>query len=104
MAAVDLSAKPTGFSSATVMWSIPSVAYTPEMYTVIYGTNRRDLSRRSDVIAGIPNATHYAIELMQLEHNTRYYYKIQSNNTVGSTESDTHHFDIKDASEYREHF
>lgn len=97
MAAVSSIATVTSFSSASIMWTVPSVTYTPETYAVVYGTDQMSLNQKSVIIHGVSDTTHYIIELTQLEHNTSYYYKIQSNNTVGSTESGTYTFDVLDA-------
>ena len=73
------------------------MAYTPERYTVVYGTNQMNLNQRSTTISGDSSTTRYSVELTQLEHGTRYYFRVQSMNTIGSTNSELASFEIQNA-------
>ena len=74
------------------------MAYTPETYTVVYGTNQLNLDQRSDSVNGTSGTTHYSVELTQLQHSTQYYYQVESVNTVGRTYSEIiESFEIQNA-------
>lgn len=66
---------------------MPQVAYTPENYTVIYGTNRSILNDTSARVLGTPDITAinqiYSVTLRGLQPNTRYYYQVVATNSIG---------------------
>ena len=86
----------TSFSTVTISWSVSRVAYTPETYTVVYGTNQLNLNQRSTTVVGASGATHYSVELTELQHSTLYYFQVESTNTIGITYSEIRSFDIED--------
>ena len=86
-APTNLQSTVTSFSTATISWSITRVAYTPETYVVMYGTNPLDLNQRSPTISGVSGVAEYSVGLTGLQHGTLYYYQVQSTNTIGSTSS-----------------
>ena len=78
--------------SITVVWIVPNLAYTPEEYTVVYGTNEDVLDQMSDTISSTTDLSavdqQYALVITDLEANTQYYFQIVSENTQGSVRSD----------------
>ena len=75
--------------SATILWLVPYLTYTPEQYIISYGIERDSLDLMSttvhstqDISAG--NKT-YENTLYDLTPNTVYYFKIHSENTFGET-------------------
>ena len=73
------------------------MAYTRENYTVVYGTDQLNLNHRSTTISGVSGTTSYSVELAQLQHSTRYYFQVQSSNSVGSTNSAVASFEVQNA-------
>ena len=79
-------------TTATIYWTIPQVSYTPENYTVIFGTSMDELNMISSVVNtnNIHNlqfitATNmqYSVTIQGLNINVMYYYQVQSVNTIG---------------------
>ena len=79
----------TSSSSVTVQWVIPYLAYTPEQYTIYYGTVREMLNLRSPSLNSIADISAsnitYEISLQALTPNTVYYYQLHSMNTYVET-------------------
>ena len=82
--------------SATVSWTVPTIAFTPETYVVHYGTNLNNLQTTSDQIIGLSNFTarshRFLITLTVLTPNTIYFYHINATNSIGSVLSQTANF------------
>ena len=76
---------------AMIEWLVPEVAYTPETYTVIYGTDRTVLNYTSELVMGPSDITArnqmYSIPLRDLQPNTRYYYQVVAANSIGMNSS-----------------
>lgn len=76
---------------AVVQWLVPEVVYTPETYTVTYGTDRTMLNYTSEVISGSSDITAvnqvYSTTLRNLQSNTRYYYRVVATNSIGTNSS-----------------
>lgn len=87
----------TSFSTANISWSVSEISYTPETYTVVYGTDRLNLNARSINISDVSQTGKYSIELTQLEHSTVYFYLVESSNTVGHVNSEVHSFEVDNA-------
>ena len=87
----------TSFSTATISWSVSRVTYTSETYAVVYGTDQTNLNQRSTAVSGVSGTTSYSVELTQLRHSTLYYYKVQSTNTIGTTDSEVRSFEVQNA-------
>ena len=72
-------------SSVTVQWVVPYLSYTPEQYTIHYGTVRERLDLRSTSLSSITDIlafnTTYDISLQGLTPNTVYFYELHSVNT-----------------------
>lgn len=79
----------TSSSSVTVQWMISHLAYTPEQYTIYYGTVREMLDLRSPSLNSIADISAsniaYEISLQALTPNTVYYYQLHSANTYVET-------------------
>ena len=83
-------------STATIYWTVPQVSYTPENYTVIFGTSMNELNMISSVVNtnNIDNlqfitATDikYNVTIQGLNINVMYHYQVQSVNTIGKNYS-----------------
>ncbi|XP_019858365.1 PREDICTED: protein sidekick-1-like [Amphimedon queenslandica] len=83
-------------NSATIRWIVPSIAYTPEEYVVLYGTNLTNMNNLSSVVNGSTNFSVtdslLAVDLFDLIYDTIYYFSVRSANTEGSTESGANGF------------
>ena len=83
-------------TTATIYWTIPQVSYTPENYTVLFGTSTNELNMISSVVNtnNIDNllfitATNiqYNITIQGLSINVIFYYRVQSVNTIDKSYS-----------------
>ena len=76
----------TDATTATVQWTVPLIAYTPETYIVSYSTGSltRQVLMSDPVESGADfdaeNQT-FSVELTGLEPNTAYNYQVISSNT-----------------------
>ena len=75
----------------TINWVVTSVAYTLEMYSVIYGVNSDALDMRSNFTYGSSSHTAinqaYSVTVYGLEPFTQYYYAVVAHNSFTTTES-----------------
>ena len=80
----------------TIQWTVPMIAYTPETYTVCFGTSPGSLTPFSQQRQSGDNFTatnlQFSIELTGLAVATRYYYQVEAINNVGSNQSTVEHF------------
>ena len=76
---------------ATIQWTVSRIAYTPETYTVHFGTSSGSLTNVSQQQESGDNVTatnlSFSIELTGLSAGTTYYYQVVAMNSVGSTSS-----------------
>lgn len=76
---------------AVIQWLVPEVAYTPETYNVIYGTDRTSLNYTSETVIGATDTTAlnqvYSVTLRNLHSNTTYYYQVVATNNIGVNSS-----------------
>lgn len=76
---------------AVIEWLVPAVAYTPETYTVTYGTDHTMLNYTSEVVVGSTDimaiSQVYSVTLRNLQSNTRYYYEVVVTNSNGTNSS-----------------
>ena len=76
-------------SSTIVQWVVPYLSYTPEQYTINYGTARETLDQRSATLSSTTDIsatnTTYRISLQGLAPNTIYFFQLHSVNTHGET-------------------
>ena len=83
--AIDVSAVSITGSSAVILWTIPYIELTSELYTVIYGINPDALDQSSNQIPSYADTTltnqTYSTTLNGLQPLTTYYYQIRSQNT-----------------------
>ena len=81
----------TSFTSAVIEWKVLSIAYTPESYQVMLGTQQNALNQSGMLIMGGNNLTAtnqvFTAELFGLMPDTIYYYQITAVNSHSSTES-----------------
>ena len=93
---VDLLTYDVTTHSATVSWTVPTIAFTPETYVVHYGTSMDILDSTSDPIPELSSFTainnNISITLTDLIPNTMYFYYINSTNSVGSNLSQVANF------------
>ena len=79
-----------------IRWTVPSIAYTPETYVVMYGTNESNLDQASEEEMGETDInavdTLFAVTLSNLQPATTYYYKVVATNSHASIESGVNTF------------
>ncbi len=96
----SISATVSSFTTTLIQWNIPRVAYTPEQYTVEYGTNSATLTQTSGVVVGTADIAaldqQYSVEITGLQEGLIYYYRVVASNTHGSTFSDVNTITIED--------
>ena len=80
-------------NKATIHWTVSRIAYTPETYTVHFGTSPGSLTPFSQQQQSGDNFTatnlQFSLQLTGLASGTTYYYQVVAVNTVGSTQSTT---------------
>ena len=78
-------------NTATIQWTVPRIAYTPENYTLHFGTSSGSLTRFSQQVQSGDNFTAtnlpFSLQLTGLSAGTTYYYQVVAVNSVGSTSS-----------------
>ena len=76
-------------NTATIFWTVSRIAYTPETYTVHFGTSSGSLTNVSQQRQSGDNFTAtnlpFSIELTGLAAGTTYYYQVVAMNSVGTT-------------------
>ena len=86
----------TSFDSATIQWTVPQIAFTPETYVVHYGTIMGSLNLMSDPVESgddfVAVNQVYSVSITGLEAVTEYYYMVVSTSTGGTTDSDVESF------------
>jgi len=80
-------------TSAVIVWTVPSITYTTEQYTVIYGLSPALLEQMSSPVHSSPDLTllnqTYWLTLDGLQPVSTYYYRIRSENTEVSSATET---------------
>ena len=75
----------------TIQWTVPRIAYTPETYTVHFGTSPGSLTPFNQQRQSVDNFTAtnlpFSLQLTGLSAGTIYYYQVVAVNSVGSTAS-----------------
>lgn len=83
-------------TSAVIIWTVPSIIYTTEQYTVVYGLNPAFLDLMSSPVYSSPDLTllnqTYLLTLNDLQPVSTYYYRIRSENTEDSSTTETLQF------------
>ena len=76
---------------AVIQWLVSEVAYTPETYTIVYGTDTTLLNNTSQVVMGDRDIAAmnqiYSVTLRDLQSSTRYYYQVVATNSIGMNSS-----------------
>ena len=77
-------------TNATIMITVPSIAYTNETYHILYTGQERDTDlAQSNTLSGTAdiNATNstYSITMTGLEEDTSYNYTVIATNCIGNT-------------------
>ena len=90
----DLTVISTDATTATVQWTVPLIAYTPETYVVSYSTGglTRQVLMSDPVESGADfDAVNqmFSVELTGLEPNTAYNYQVVSSNTEDTITSES---------------
>ena len=82
---MNLVATAVTHNSATIQWTVPSIAYTPETYVVRYGTNSVNRVSAAVLSGGDISVTDLTLsaELTGLEQLTGYMYEVQSSSGMG---------------------
>lgn len=83
-------------TAVSITWLVPSIAFTPENYSIEYSPNHRNLDINSQSLQGSTNLTAtdimYSLILFDLLPFTQYYYRVVSTNLVGTSQSGIHQF------------
>ena len=81
---------------ATIQWTVARIAYTPETYTVHFGTSSGSLTPFSQQQQSGDDFTatnlSFSVQLTGLSAGTTYYYQVVTVNSVGSNQSDLQQF------------
>ena len=76
--------------SALIQWTVPYIAYSPEMYVVKYGTSQDSLTENSDSTYSVEDTTitnkTYSIKLSNLKESSTYYVQVVATNTANRTD------------------
>jgi len=76
---------------ATIHWTVSRIAYTPETYTVHFGTSSGSLTPFNQQQQSGDNVTAtnlpFSVQLTGLSAGATYYYQVVAMNSVGSTAS-----------------
>ena len=76
-------------NTATIHWTVSRIAYTPENYTVYFGTSPGSLTPFNQQRQSGDNFTatnlSFSLQLTGLSAGTTYYYQVVAVNSVGST-------------------
>ncbi len=87
----DLTATSDFYDTATIQWTVPVIAYTPETYVVYYGTDMSTLDGMSDTVSSGSDFEitdlQFSVLLTDLMVFTPYYYQLIATNTISSTTS-----------------
>ena len=87
-------------NTATIHWTVPRIAYTPENYTVHFGTSSGSLTPFNQQRQSGDNFTatnlQFSLQLTGLSAGTRYYYQVVAVNFVGSNQSTVQHFTTRE--------
>ena len=85
---------------ATIHWTVTKIAYTPETYTVHFGTSPGSLAPFNQQRQSRDNFTatdlSFSIELTELSAGTTYYYQVVAVNTVASNKSTVQQFQTRE--------
>ena len=89
-----------------IRWIVLSIAYTPETYIVMYGTDENNLDQASEEEMGGTDITAVdtlvTVTLSNLQAMTVYHYKVVATNSHASTESGVNTFTTLARSESRD--
>ncbi len=100
----DLTATSDFYNTATIQWTVPVIAYTPETYVVYYGTDMSTLDRMSDTVSSgsdfVATNIQLFVELTGLTFSTEYYYQLVANNTFAPTYSEVMNFTTPQRSKF----
>ena len=81
---------------ATIQWTVSMIAYSPETYTVYFGTSPGLLTNFSQQLQSGDNFTAtnlpFSVQLTGLSAGTRYYYQVEAMNTVAFNQSTVQQF------------
>ena len=81
--------------SVLITWTVDEIVYTPETYTLFYGQTKDSLQGLTPVTSGenlmLQNVL-YQVTIEELEPGSHYFYKLVSENTHSTTDSQIHEF------------
>ena len=90
----------TSSDSATIQWTVPLIAFTPETYVVHYGTAMASLNLMSDPVESRDDFLAvnqvFSAELTKLVHYTTYYFQVTAANTYGFNRTEMKNFQTKE--------
>ena len=93
-------------TNATIMITVPSIAYTNETYHILYTGQERDTDlAQSNTVSGaeiiIETNSIYTITLTGLEEDTTYNYTVIATNCIGTTSTATMSFRTLSTGKYQ---
>ncbi len=100
----DLTATNIQYDRATIQWTVPVIAYTPETYVVNYGNDVNTLNNTSEAVSSGSDfeATDltFSVLITGLTSNIVYYYQLVATNTFASTSSAVMNFTTLEQSKF----
>lgn len=81
--------------NATVHWTVPYIAYTPETYSVYYYNSTTNLSivaQSSGTNFSLSFNKSFSSRILSLAPGTTYSYYVEATNSIGSSNSTYMHF------------
>lgn len=86
---------------------MPEISYTPETYTIHYGTDSSSLTQTSTTVhSGIPDSPgtqRFSLTVSGLQENVVYYFRVEAVNSVGSVQSQLGTFMIEDVRKWQQY-
>ena len=96
----NLQTAATDFTSVRISWDVSDIPYTPETYTILYGTDSSSLSQSSSPVHSdlplSPGTQQFSVSVSGLQENIVYYFQVEAVNSVGSAQSQLGTFMIED--------
>ena len=83
-------------TSVLILWTVPRISYTPETYSVMFGTESEALTRMSGTVESGSDITDVdivlSLPLTGLQPETLYYYRLDATNSFFTIENEVDSF------------